>query len=69
MSEWIGTLWGRILGRAGISGIAVIERAELTGDFDWEVWAYEKKAALRLLYLERVALGTPYPEVVERVLN
>lgn len=51
------------------SAIAVIERAELKGEFDYEVWAYEKKAALRLRYLERIALGTPYPEVVERVLR
>src|ERR1019366_8274401 len=51
------------------SAVAVIERAELKGDFDPAVWAYEKKAALRLRYLERIALGTPYPEVVERVLQ
>jgi hypothetical protein len=51
------------------SAIAVIERVELKGEFDPAVWAYEKKTALRLRYLERIALGTPYPEVVERVLQ
>ena len=51
------------------SAIAAIERVELKGEFDPAVWAYEKKAALRLRYLERIALGTPYPEVVERVLE
>ena len=51
------------------SAIAVIERVELKGDFDPAVWAYEKKAALRLRYLQRIALGTPYPEVVERLLE
>ena len=31
------------------------------------MFADRKKVALRLRYLERVPLGTPYPEVVERV--
>ena len=31
------------------------------------MFAWRKKAALRLRYLERVPLGTPYPDIVERV--
>ena len=49
------------------SAIAVMERAELTGSRDPVVWAYRKEIALRLRYLKRVALGTPYPEIVEEV--
>jgi hypothetical protein len=49
------------------TAIAVLERAELRGDFDYAVRAYRKETALRLRYLERAPLGTPYPEVVERV--
>jgi hypothetical protein len=51
------------------TAIAVIERAELVGKFDWAVRAHEKTVALRLRYLERIPLGTPYPEVVERVVE
>jgi hypothetical protein len=51
------------------TALAVIERAELIGDFDYAVWANRKKAALRLRHLERLPLGTPYPEVVDRVVE
>ena len=49
------------------TAIAVFERAELTGEWDAAVFAFRKEVRLRLRYLERVALGTPYPAVVERV--
>jgi len=49
------------------TALAIVERAELRGPWNAEVWAYRKMAGLRLRYLERVELGTPYPEVVERV--
>src|SRR5581483_11945013 len=49
------------------TAIAVLERAESAGAFDPAAFAYRKEVALRLRYLERVPLGTPYPEVVERV--
>src|ERR1035441_3006784 len=49
------------------TAIAVMERAELVGSFDHAVLAHRKDVALRLRYLERIPLGTPYPEVVERV--
>jgi hypothetical protein len=49
------------------TAIAVVERAELTGQFDAAVYAYKKVVALRLRHLERVPLGTPYPEVADRL--
>src|ERR1039458_10552430 len=49
------------------TSIAVLERAETAGKFDHMVRAHEKEVALRLRYLERIPLGTPYPDVVERV--
>src|ERR1017187_428865 len=49
------------------TAIAVLERLERPGNFDHALWTREKEVALRLRYLERIALGTPYPEVVERV--
>ena len=48
------------------TGMAVVERAELMGEWDAVAFAFRRRAALRLRYLERVPLGTPYPEVVER---
>ena len=49
------------------TALAVLERAELTGAFDPAMFAWRKEVALRLRYLERVPLGTPYPDIVERV--
>ena len=49
------------------TAIAALERAELTGEYDPAMCAWRKEVALRLRYLERVPLGTPYPEIVERV--
>ena len=49
------------------TALAVLERAELTGEFDPAMFAWRKKIALRLRCLERAPLGTPYPEIVERV--
>jgi hypothetical protein len=49
------------------TAIAVVERSERTGAWDPVVCARRKVVALELRYLERIALGTPYPEVVERV--
>ena len=51
------------------TAIAVLERTELPGKFDYAMRAHEKEAALRLRYLERIPLGTPYPEVVDRVVQ
>lgn len=49
------------------TAIAIIERAEFAGPWDPVAFAYRKLAALRLRYLERTPLGTPYPEIVDRV--
>jgi len=49
------------------TAVAVIDRAEETGDWDAVQYAWRKKVSLRLRHLERIALGTPYPEVVARV--
>lgn len=48
------------------TAIAVVERAELKGAWDPEEFAWRKVVKLRLRHLERVPLGTPYTEVVER---
>jgi len=49
------------------STLAVIERVELTGEWDAVTFALKKRTMLRLRYLERISLGTPYPDVVSRV--
>jgi hypothetical protein len=51
------------------TAIAVLERAEVTGEWDPAMYAWRKEVSLRLRYLQRVALGTPYPEVVDRVIQ
>ena len=51
------------------STIAVLERAELMGNWDPVIFAWEKRILLRLRHLERIPLGTPYPDVVQRVKN
>ena len=49
------------------TGFAVVDRVERRGEWDPRMFAHQKMAPLRLRYLERVPLGTPYPDVVERV--
>src|SRR5580658_3267655 len=49
------------------TAIAVVERAELPGEWSAATYSRAKTAALRLRFLGRVELGTPYPDVVERV--
>ena len=51
------------------TAIAVLERSETTGAWDPVMFAWKKEVSLRLRYLERIALGTPYPEVVDRVVQ
>jgi hypothetical protein len=59
---------GLYLGQSqDFTAIAIMEKAELTGEWDPAIYAHRKMAALRLRYLERIPLGTPYPEVVQRV--
>jgi hypothetical protein len=41
----------------------------LKGEFDPAVWAFRKQVQLQLRHLERVPIGTPYPDVVRRVVE
>lgn len=52
---------------ADYTAVAVLELAELRGPWDPVYYEWKKQTILRLRHLERMALGTPYPEVVERV--
>ena len=49
------------------TAIAAVERVETTGEWDAVGFAFRRVVKLRLRYLERPELGTPYPEIVERV--
>ena len=50
------------------SALAVVERADLSLDeIDHATYERLKERRYRVRFLERVALGTPYPNVVERV--
>jgi hypothetical protein len=51
------------------STIAVIERAELRGEYDYAWRAWRKEIAYRLRMLSRIPLGTPYPDVVRRIVQ
>lgn len=51
------------------TAIAVLERVETAGDWDAGMFAYKKVVVHQLRYLQRIPLGTPYPEVVERVVQ
>ena len=51
------------------TAIAVLERAVLQREFDHAVWAFRKEVQLHLRHLERVPIGTPYPDVVRRVVE
>ena len=51
------------------TAIAVLERAETTGAWDAVMYAWKKVVSLQVRYLERIERGTPYTEVVERVVQ
>jgi len=51
------------------TAIAAVERVEVSTEWSGATFSHAKKAELRLRFLERVELGTPYPEVVERVVR
>ena len=58
---------GLDLGQArDFAAAAAVEHAKLVGEWDPVTCAYRKYAELRLRYLERMPLGTPYPRVAER---
>ena len=54
---------------ADFSTIGVVERAELKGTWDAAKYAWRKVIELRVRRLERIPLGTPYPEVADRVVR
>ncbi len=41
----------------------------LEGEWDAAMFAYRKEARLRLRFLERMPLGKPYQDIVERVAS
>jgi hypothetical protein len=49
------------------TAIAVLELMEMSGGWDPVRGGYRKGLMLRLRHLERLPLGTPYPEVVQRI--
>ena len=50
------------------SALPVVERAEVfPGEVDWVTYERRRPLRFRVLYLERMLLGTLYPRVVERV--
>jgi hypothetical protein len=49
--------------------IAVVERVDLRGEWDPAMFARRDLVVLRLRLLERIRLGTPYPQIVERVVE
>jgi hypothetical protein len=49
------------------TAIAIIERTERAGKWDPVYCVHRRLVGLDLRYLERLELGTPYPEIVERV--
>ncbi len=68
MKSWffIGVDLGQV---RDYTAISIVERRETAGEFDHTVWAHKKKVELLLRYLERIPLGTPYPEVVDSVVS
>jgi hypothetical protein len=49
------------------TAIAVVERVEVAGEWDAFQAAYRQRVEYRVRHVERIRLGTPYPDVVERV--
>src|SRR2546430_7217908 len=49
------------------SALAVVERAEILLDLDYVTYERRRAMRYRVRFLERVRLGTPYPDVVGRV--
>ena len=61
---------GLDLGQArDFTALAILECAEVLGAWDPIMYACRKHVELRLRYLERMPLGTPYPSVAERVVK
>jgi len=58
------------LGQArDFTAVAVVEKAELRDGWDPVAYGWRKRVRLLVRFLERVPLGTTYPDVVERVVG
>src|SRR5260221_14228837 len=67
-SEAVTYFVGLDLGqRRDPSALAVVERAEILLDMDYVTYERRRSMRYRVRFLERVRLGTPYPDVVGRV--
>jgi hypothetical protein len=61
-------IWGWIGAGSGFSAIAVVERAEIVSrERDPVTYAFRTETRFHLRDAERIALGSPYPQLVERV--
>ena len=49
------------------TAIAVVERAEMVGEWDGAAFAHRRAVEMRLRHLERLPLGLKYPEIERRV--
>ena len=49
------------------SALAVVERSDVLLGMNYVTYERERARRYRVVQLERVTLGTPYPDVVERV--
>ena len=69
ISEILSYFVGLDLGQSrNHSALAVVERAELLLDeMDWVTYERRREWRYRMRFLERVPLGTPYPDVAARV--
>src|SRR5260221_14781667 len=66
-SEAVTYFVGLDLGqRRDPSALAVVERAEILLDMDYVTYERRRSMRYRVRFLERVRLGTPYPDVVGR---
>jgi hypothetical protein len=68
MSGLITYFLGLDLGqRRDPAALVLVERAEVLLELDRVTYARRRAPRFRVLFLERVRLGTPYPDVVDRV--
>jgi hypothetical protein len=49
------------------TALAVVERKEFEGEWDAAAFAHRTETSVSLRYLERLPLGTSYPDIVARV--
>ena len=69
ISELLWYFVGLDLGQSrNYSALVVVERAEiLLDEMDWVTYERRRRRRYRVTFLELVRLGTPYPDVVDRV--